>query len=416
MLIKNGVLPGDIKVLKVFIDEYDVSQAMVSTEVYLDMLMPSWSCKVFMQDTNNLMMTLPIKQGSKLSITAETSLRSIMDDKKTFNFVIFSVTDKEFINRANIAYTIHGVSETWIKNMGARVTRPYKSMSPVDIVSKVLKEYLGGSLKDEHSANNVVDISAANQSPYNVIAQMTKIAQINTRADFLFFQTDNNSYTMKSIDKMYNEESSNFEFKMRPSKLRDSNGNINIDYCQCFTDYYFDHYNTGTNKSGGLYASTAATYDLMSQNWSANTFKFGTDSITKAWNTAWDRGNALFEEAKANITFNPTHPGMSSSGRSALDYAKEWSPSRKSSLLKLEQDNLIIQVPCGIKGWTGLGKTCEVELTSNQEIKKDSKYDEQYSGKYMITAMCFLLNRAASFTNYHLAKMGMSKPFGSFSF
>lgn len=56
-----------------------------------------------------------------------------------------------------------------------------------------------------------------------------------------------------------------------------------------------------------------------------------------------------------------------------------------------------------------------VELPSQQEVKK-VKLDEQFSGTYLITAMCFLLGKHTAFTNYHLSKINLNKEFGSFSF
>jgi hypothetical protein len=424
MLVKKSCIAGDLKVFKVFIDGYDVSSAMSSVEIYLDMLMPNWSCKVYMSDTNNLIMTVPIQQGSKISITVETDVSSIMDGKKTFTFTLFKISDKQFKNYAHQTYVLHGVPETWIKNNGARVMQSYTSMSPVMISSSIMSTYLGGTISDIHPANNVVSLNSSNLSPFTAIAQMSKVAMIGNRADFLFFQTDNNKYAMKSLGMIYASEISGFSFKMRPAKIRDSKGNIREDYCQCFTDYYLDHYDSGSAKGGGLYASTAASYDLINQNWNNKEFKFGDDSsgagggimgaLKKVWGAAGGSSD-LFEQKDANITFNPSHPGMSDKGNTSVDYAKEWSPSRKSSLLKLEQDNLIIQVPVGVRGWTGLGKTCLVELPSQQDVKS-VKLDEQFSGLYVITAMCFNLSRHMAFTNYHLAKMEIKNMFGSFSF
>lgn len=414
MIVKKGGLPGDLKTLKLFIDGHDVTQIMSHVEVFLDVLTPNWSCKVYMNDANNLIMTLPIKQGSKISIIAETDLLSVMDGKKTFNFIVYQITDKNFNNFAHQTYTIHGAPEAWIRNMDARVTRSYSYMSPVMIAQAVATEYLRAPITSAHPANNVVSTSPSNLSPFNLIGQMCKQALIGNRSDFIFFQTDNTQYTMKSIEMMYSTEHSGFTFKMKPANIRDSQGNTREDYCQCFSSYYLDHYDGASNKSGGLYSSTAATYDLVSQNWSGKDGTFGFGSMLSKIKKVWESGG-IFDKPSSNITFNPTHPGMSDRGPTALDFAKEWSPSRKSSLLRLEQDNLIIQVPCGINGWKGLGKSCRVELPSQQQVKKID-YDEQFSGLYLITAMCFLLSKHAAFTNYHLSKINITKEFGKFSF
>lgn len=400
MIHHNSSIPGDIKSFKVKIEDNDITPAVSGILVFLDVLMPSWTCQVLLDDTNNLIMNLPIKQGNKLKITIETQLSSSMDGKKEFEFVLFQISDRIFLNYNYQRYVIHGVSKAWLKNTGKRVSQFFDNKSPVDIAKQILTENLEGNLKS-HNANNTISTIISNLSPYTAIAQMCRVAMIDKRADFIFFQSDNEEYKMHSIEKIYTDEESDITFKMYPANIR-KDGNLKEDYCLCFHLFKFKHYNSIFNAGAGYYANKITRLDLTTLNWSEKKFKFGDDCSADSKAKTWE-DSELFEKEDSNIAFIPKHPKMTDSGETILDSAEDWATSRKSSLLKLEQDNLIIQAPCGIKGWESLGKTCKVDLPSGQD-HVDDKYDKQYKGKYIISAICFSINQNIAVANYHLIK------------
>jgi hypothetical protein len=73
-------------------------------------------------------------------------------------------------------------------------------------------------------------------------------------------------------------------------------------------------------------------------------------------------------------------------------------------MLKLEQDKLIIQIPGGVKSWTGIGKTCDIELPSQQDSKKGEKLDKFFKGKYFIVAIAHVIMGHAYFVNFECIK------------
>lgn len=402
MIIQNSGLPGDLKEFTVRIDGKDISQFVTACTIYMDILAPAWTCNVSIEDHNNLIMNLPIRQGEKIEIKVETGLDSELDGEKTFEFVVGNITDRAFINTMHQTYSIVGVTEASIKNSGTRISQAFTNMSPTAIVSKIVSEHIKDTTVETHDATNTVTTIIPNISPYNAIAQMCRVAVIQDRADFVFFQSDNKKYSLKSIGKIYESEDSGFTFIMRPSSLRDSSGNLKYDYCMAFTEYQISHYNSTVNKASGYYANKVVQFDLLTQNWSEKTFKFGDDVSEDAAKKSWDK-DSLFEQDDSSVTFIPRHAGMGE-GDTILDSSTTWHGSRKSSLLKLEQENVVIQLPCGVKVWESIGKTCKLDLPSQQD-HTDETYDKQMKGKYIIGAIALWLGKHAAFTNLQLIKL-----------
>jgi hypothetical protein len=399
MINEKSSIPGDLAKFEVKIDGNDISESVVSVTVFQDIFSPTWTASIDLNDTNNMMMNLPIKPGSEVSVSVKTDMKSETDDEKTFNFIVFNIGNKQFVNAMHQTYTISCVSEDFMKNQGTRVQQSYKNKSPDQICSSMISEYIGGSV-DTDAADNQVSIIISNLSPFTAAHQLCKVAISNGAADMMFFMQDDGKYTMKSIEKLYNEDSM-FRFIMRPNHKRDDAGNLEEDYNLCITNYHFEHYDAMSNISSGLYASKLVQFNFIDKTWTEEKFKFGDDVSEDAAKKPWE--SDMFEQENSNVSFLPKHPGLTDDGETVFDSAKNWSGSRKSSLMKLEQDKLIIQLPGGVKGWRALGHTIDIDLPSQQDYQ-DEELDKQFKGKYLVIAISHYFGKHAYFINYELIK------------
>jgi hypothetical protein len=399
MITEKSALPGDLAKFEVRIDGTDISESVVSATVFQDIFSPTWTASIDLNDTNNVMMNVPIKPGSRVNISVKTDMKSETDGEKTFNFVVFGIGEKQFQNAMSQTYTISCVSQDFIKNQGVRVQQSFKNKSPDQICSSIISEYLGGSVETD-TASNQINTIICNLSPFTAAHQMCKVAVCGNAADMVFFMRDDSKYAMKSIERMYSEGAM-FKFIMRPAHKRNDAGNLDEDYNMCITNYHFEHYDAMSNISSGLYASKLVQFNFIDKTWTEEKFKFGDDIGADAAKKPWE--DEIFEQENANISFLPKHPGLSDNGDTVFDSAGDWSGSRKSSLMKLEQDKLIIQLPGGVKGWEALGHTVDIDLPSQQDFQNE-EFDKQFKGRYLVVAISHYFGKHSYFINYELIK------------
>jgi hypothetical protein len=400
MISEKNAMPGDLAKFEVKVDDTDITESVMSVTVFQDIFSPTWTASIDLNDTNNVMMNVPIRPGSKVTVSVKTDLKSETDGEKTFKFVVFGIGDKQFENSLQQFYTISCVSQDFIRNQGIRVLQSYRNLQPDQICGSIIEEYLNGTI-DTDSASNQVSVIISNLSPFTAAHLLCKIAIFNGAADMMFFMRDDKKYAMKSIESMYNE-SPVFRFKMRPSNIRDNSGSLEEDYNLCITNYHFEHYDVMSNISSGLYANKLVQFNFIDKTWNEKKFKFGDDVAADAQKKPW-KDDELFEQENANISFLPKHPGLSGNGETMLDSAADWSGSRRSSLMKLEQDKLIVQLPGGVKGWEALGHTIEIDLPSQQDFKNEI-YDKQFKGRYLVVAISHYFGKHSYFINYELIK------------
>lgn len=402
MIVNKPARFGDLKKFVVKIDGKDVSDAVAYVTVFQDLFTPTWSAHVFVSDTANLLMTLPIKVGSKISVQIETDNQSPGDGEKEFEFVIYRLGEKAFQNHMQQDYTLFCASDAFFRNMKKRVSKCYSDMKPTDAAASIVSEFLGGTLETE-SADENVHIIIPNWSPFNAIAWMTKIATKNNAADYVFFQKDNSTWVMKSLERLYssNQESTGVKFVQKPAEIK-VDGEYETDYTLSISNFHVEHFDGASNLATGFYRNKKVSLDLINKVWETKTFTYGDDCPEDAAMKSWD--SELFDDAEdANITFMPKHPGMHQK-QTYLDKQDTWEPSRKSALQKLDQERFIFQVPgsAGVHNW--IGKNCEIELPSHQDIDHEEKYDKYRKGKYCIIAIAHNISKAGYTCNFECIK------------
>lgn len=400
MHVKNSSTFSDIKKLEVMIGDSDVSQAVTHVSIFQDVFFPVWTAELIIHDFNNLIMNIPIKPGTKLSVKIQSELSCELDGEKKFDFVVSHIKDRQFQNWMNQTYTLVCMTDKMFTNQGERVSKSFIKKKPNEVVKSILADKLSISEIESDSCDNKVSVIIPNISPIHAVNMMSKVATKDKAADFLFFQIDDEKYKFKSFEKLYKEEPV-YKFKMRVNHLRDSQGNVEDDGALAFFDYQFiEHVDGLFTISSGLGASKLVEFDFISKSWSEKEYKFSEELSEDREKAPWDE---TLEKPNSNIMFMPKHPGMHDS-ETILDYTEEWESSRKNNLLKMEMNKLIIQMPGGVKIWEALGKTCEIEMPSQQDETTGEKYDKYFKGKYFIAAISHQISGTSYFMNLELVK------------
>lgn len=393
---------GDMKKFTVTIDGKDVSDAVHAAQVFQDIFTPTWSAQINFNDTANLLMTLPIKVGSKVVISVATENDSVADGDEDFDFTVYRIGDKQFQNHMQQSYTVFCADQAFLDNSTKRVQRSYSNMKATDAVQSLVNEYFGGTV-DVVDSENSIHVVVPNWNPFITASWFVKVAMKDSAADYVFFQRDNNQWVMKPSEFLYSDdsESTGITFEQVPGEMK-QDGEYSHDYSFNILDYQFEHFDGLANQSSGFYKNTLVSYDLINKNWSSKVFSFGDDSPLDKAMKSWD--NPVFEDGaeNANISFMPKHPGMSQFN-TVVDSAEQWQTSRKSSIQKLDQEKLLIQTAgnIGTKKW--IGKNVMVKLPSQEDMSGET-FDTQRQGRYLITAIVHMLNKDTYTNNFELVK------------
>lgn len=382
---------GNVRQFRVIIDNYDVTDAVIGCKVFQDITNPTWSAQVFFMDSSNLLNTLPIMSGSKLKIMIETKHGVSTDMKKEFEFVIYRIGDKDMQGQQTLLYTAFAVSNEFIINLSTRISRNFKNTKMTDCIRSVVKDVFPNMKVSGMSCDNNANLIIPNWTPFNAIGWMLKMAHINNRADFLFYQTETDEFTINSIVNSFSKSATNEILKIRPS-------NISIeqptDVYNIF-QYEFQHSDASANMASGYYGNTLKTFDFRRKEWNVQKYK---TSENRNWN-----GGAFDNASESVVNFKAKSYGINGNAKSPSDDANIWLQSRMASLLNLEQEKLIAQIPGTVGVYQWLGKTVNVDLPS-QNATSNLNRDPKRSGRYLTTAIVHNFDRQTYTNTFELVK------------
>jgi hypothetical protein len=407
MRVEHSGSFGDIKSLKVKIEGEDVTQAILFVEIFQDIFTPCWSGVVGINDSTNLLMRLPIRPGAKLTVDVETKTESpVMDGTKSYPFVIYKLGDKILEGQMNQKYNLYCATQGFLKNQSIRVQKSYPSQKPETTVSNIISEFMGGSVESDTSDSNY-HVIIPNWSPFTAAWWCAKLAIKNGASDFIFYMKDIDKYWFKSIEELYLNEDTGITFAQKPSGFKNDAGDFEDDYSIMITKYHFEHYDGMSNLGTGYYKNKLLTYDMINKKWESKVFSYGDDIAKDKEMKPWD--TELFDGAEnANVSFLPKHPGLHASP-TIDDTVTTWHPSRKTNLMKLEQDKYTLQLPGGAKCWEWLGRNCDIDLPSHQDIDEEEKLDKYFKGRYLITHIYHYITHDYYVTNLECCKKRLNE-------
>lgn len=401
MKVENAASFHDIKKLDTFIDGIEITSFVPQLVIYQDIFLPCWSCIVTIEDSANLIMRLPIRPGSKLSVSVTTQTNSTFDGSKTYEFIIYKLGEKIFKGQQHIQYKLFCASQGFLMNQTKRISKTFSQKKPEDMVSTICSEYLNGSLTSSDPSDNDFHLIVPNWSPFMAGWWCAKMALKEKRSDYIFFMNDFDKYSFRSIEELYTNESSNIKFFQKPAHIRNATGDAEDDFGLMIEKYYTDDYDGMTNLASGFYGSQLQSYNIINKKWETKKFKFGDDISADLESKPWQEN---FDKTEtANISFLPKHAGMHAN-QTINEQVTNWHTSRKSSLMKLEQNKLLIQVAGGARTWELLGKNCQVDLPSNQDQESNLFFDKYLKGNYLVTHICQVYTSGTVTVNFELVK------------
>lgn len=376
--------PGEIKTFGIKANGVDISSMVLQADIYMELFSPTWSSQISFVDTQNLLMNIPIKPGTQLELTLETDYPE--NKKKTFRFVVYKISDRVQLGQENQGYILNCVTKEFFINQKKRVSKAYQSMSPQDMVNAILTDYSIGTLADFHSDSNKYTVIVPNMSPFAAVNWITKFT-MGQAADFWFYQSEDGEFKFQSYEKML-QNRSGVVFKQSNPNLMDDSSNVPLENFLNIEHYEFlTQHDSMNNYAAGYYGNTVVSHDLYNKSLSTRTYAYGDD-------IAADKNYAPFDEARfagsqnSNITFNPMNTGLFGNNIQAPnDTSEDWTGSRKSNVMKMEENRLVMTVPGCVSHYELLGKQVNVELPSHQDVDEEEYLDKYMKGSYVVTAI-----------------------------
>lgn len=397
MINSKSSIPGDIRLLEIKIDGKDVSAAVHDCQLYFDLIGGMWTAKLYFDDSTNLLSSLPIKSGAVVKVKASTKFESVGDDTKEFNYVVYNITDKVEQSHMHYTYVVHCACPAFLVDQKRRVYKFYEGNAG-EAIDAIASEFLGASIGDTRTPDGNVRFITPSWTPLSTIAWAAKWAMYDGKADYMFFQSDNDTFDFMPVSVMYEKRNSGIKFIQRPAGIRER-GEYKDDPATTFIAFQQAPYDALKAGLNGYFASTNMTFDFVKKTWKEEKFVYG-DS---------EGGENEFDGMEeAHMSFTPSHDVMYEGKENIFATFKDWTGSRRAELMRLDREKLFIQTPCAVGGWKWLGHYAKVDLPSMEDMTSD-QYDKERKGKYLITAVALMLNKADAVTNYELVKLTLEE-------
>lgn len=385
--------------VNIYIDSVDITDTWHSIKVYQSIDSPTWSCNVSVLDSTNMVETLPINHGSNLKIVIETMDGSPTDERVEFDFYIYKISNKVSANQHAETYDLMGVTKAFLLNNTVRVNEKFKSMKVTEVISDVSTRYFPEmSIDIPHPCDNSNDVLVNNWSPFITIGWLLKQAHKDSRADYMFFQSDITEFKVDSIESMYSDSINKLD-QIITYKVENTD---EVTYYNIIK-HEWNHVDVQQNLQNGYYKSKTMSYDFLNKSFSTSVYSHGDDckadlGIAPAWK------DSLFDNSENSaISFVPKMPS-SYENNTGADDAEKWLPSRRAVLQRLDSEKFSAQLrgSAGVYRW--LGKHIYIDLPNAKEGSQEI-YSRFRRGYYLITAIVHHLTPSMYVNNYEFVKM-----------
>ena len=408
----------NIKEIKLFTSSgnvIDLSEAVITMNIYEDIFSPSITGTLGIVDTNAIIMNAPITGQDYLSFKITTPGLENQSIDFTENVMsIYRIDTRVSVSSGTEVFTLHFCSPEGLRDNRVRVSKSY-TKSIDNIVKDVLtSKFYINSNKDLfiEPTVGIKKMVVPNMHPFKLINQLKREAQAeyNGSPHYLFYENINgihfrsldSLYAQKEIGTYHSGDAGTIDFK--------KGGFGNVEYeLKRVLDYQFNSNNdTLKNIAGGMLASSILSHDIYNKSYSYNDF----DYINEFQEYDRVNGNALqdnypiynevaLDEFDNTISQFPDsrihlHPTSTVNGTDAqhYDYQTNTYPytpnkidetylSRQSKFMELNDG---ASITMEINGTTTVyaGSIINFDMPINGTDHEGDKTDKYYSGRYLI--------------------------------
>jgi hypothetical protein len=379
------IFPSDISDFVITLNGTEITSTVSNVIIYQTISDPSWTATLFIDDTVNMLNSLPILSGSEITITAQTD-SPVANESADYTFIVYKIADRELIKPLHYQYTLHCIPEFMILANNMRVTEALGSDTAPNHIAQ-LTSRIGLTVEDKDDSAASFKYIVPNWNILHSVQKLLKLCKNGSGgADFNFFQSDNTKCKVKSFDKMFDDAINPTVSLVQKYNTRQRGGKYDSDSFVSITGYKFvQHQNILHNYHTGYYGSTLIEHDLIHGEVERTEFKYGDDIGSDNDKKPFTGDIFTSGVENNNIVHKNVHSGMYDDVDNAHDDL-DWVSSRKSNMMK-QTDNILLVNISGIstaKNW--LGKSIEVILPTHEDETKEDD-DKYFKGDYVITAI-----------------------------
>jgi len=409
-MANTQISPGEIKLFNVKADGVDITSMVMTVDLFQDLFMPTWSCTVAFSDTQNLLMNIPIKPGTEIELKLETDYPE--NESKLFKFVVYKISDRVQIKQEHQGYMINCVTKEFFTNQKTRISKSFKSSTVPAAVCTIVEQFGLGAIDEQDSAPTVYSFIIPNMSPFAAINWISRFS-VGTSggADFIFYQSDHGEFKYRSLDKMLVDRSG-IKFKQLNPNTFDDSGKIPLENFLNIERYEFlTNHDSLNNFAAGYYGNSTLSHDLYTKKFKLSKFNYGDDIPHDAEKKPFD-GHYFNNVNNSHIVYHPVSTnGMGNNITIPSDTHEDWLGSRKTNVMKLEENRLVMTVPGAVSHYKLLGKQVDVELPSHQDIDDSQYLDKYLKGSYVVAAIRHIISTEAYKCVIELGKKRLDKAY-----
>lgn len=248
----------------------NVINFMVELNIFEDIYSPSLSGNLMIGENFDLITEIPLRGFDFIRVIFTKPGEPNIE--KVFRINRINKIDANMSTQATQVYTIHFCSEELILNNEILVLKSYKGKSITEITRDVLFNYLKINTKFKYNAFDindlpqVYDLSVNGMHPFEAI----NWAVGRSTPPALFFE-NKKGYQLKTVNNLFNAlgyEVQKYGYAPKNTKLAEERGTeedkqIQLEIRNMISFEFYDAFNILEGLSGGMFASTLRTIDIV---------------------------------------------------------------------------------------------------------------------------------------------------------
>ncbi len=380
--------PGDFEISQLKItahndfDEANMLQFYRTMRIYEDIFSSSITATISFADTSGMMRFLPIIGQEKVELSY--SSKNVDKTETTLNMIVTKISDV-YTENSTLFFTLHLSTEDMINNFNTRISKQF-SGSATEIAQKCFeklesKKTLEVEESDDRYENETAFVIPS-FTPLKAISFLTRRAFSDTykSSSYVFFE-NTQSYQFKPLEYYTQQESKN---SFIVGDMPNSSFNSNEENKKVL-DYSFDSaFSVLDNITSGMYNTKLHTIDLLTRTKKEYKHSYWEDSDKYEYMN----DGPIHDVSGKGEQYEPEtlyiQPEIEINSGSPMFNAE------KIFLQRMFFRQLMKNIKCTITVFGDhkltVGDTVDLQIPAYSIVEPDA-INEQYSGKYLITAI-----------------------------
>jgi hypothetical protein len=416
---------------------YDLRPHFLELNIYENIFRPALTATLVLGDSYNIPYKLPIVGEETIDMNIYLPGFEGQDNEELLHIVpprfhVNSLSDRYFTKPKAHVFSLDLISEQYFSSLHAKVSKSYSGKPISFIVDDIFFKYMNDSGRgmtfiDSEKNENIV---IPNLSPINAIKWLSKRAVRSNAANYLFYETMNQSYFLTLDFLAEQEPTTTFVHRSRVDDAAGV-GHLASNIMKIDKFYFKRQFDIKENIEDGIYSSKLITHDIVRKKiiqheytgfneWfgfnhcgafpplSNSDIDLPSAKINRVSHAPASKDNAypttnepnLARQIDSNVVFYPKHNQLYSKNTGDLydNNVENWKLQRNAHIGIYNGVTLVLDV----SGNSALrvGQTVNVILPSPESTDADGSTDNVtdkfLSGKYMVTAIRHIFSRPTS--------------------